>query len=123
MRDRLIKNLDGADLYLRNRAKAKPAPLNEYDIETMLDIAKVLDEAARALEIAIVPPCKVGEKVYVVAVVTKKILECTVIGAWITEGNWTIITDYGTICPLSCGDTVFLTREEAEQALKGGVQE
>lgn len=68
-------------------------------------------------------PCKVGDKVYIVAKVSKKILECTVIGAWICEGNSTIITDHGTIYPLSCGETVFFTREEAWRALKGGVQE
>lgn len=48
--EKIIKLLDGADLFLRNRANAKPAPLNEYDIEIMLDIAKVCDEAARIIE-------------------------------------------------------------------------
>ena len=68
----------------------------------------------------IVPPCKVGDKVYIVAEVTNKIIECTVIGVWICEGNCSIITDHGTIYSLSLGETVFLTKEEAEQALKGG---
>ena len=66
----------------------------------------------------IVPPCKVGDKIYIVAEITKKIIECTVIGAWICEGNCTIITDCGTIYNLSFEETVFLTKEEAEQALR-----
>ena len=48
--EKVIKLLDGADLFLRNRANSEPAPLNEYDIESMLDIAKLCDEAARIIE-------------------------------------------------------------------------
>lgn len=69
----------------------------------------------------IVPPCKVGDKIYIVAEVSGKIIECSVIGAWMCEGNCTVITDCGTIYNLSYGETVFLTKEEAEKAL-GGVQ-
>ena len=64
------------------------------------------------------PPCKVGDKIYIAAEVTKKIVECTVIGCWMCEGNCTVITDCGTIYNLSFDKTVFLTREEAEQALR-----
>lgn len=64
MRDRLINDLDSADLFLRNRATSSSAPLNEYDIEEMLDIAKICDEAARTLEKAIIPPCKIGDTIY-----------------------------------------------------------
>ena len=67
----------------------------------------------------IVPPCKVGDKIYIVAEVSGKIIECSVIGAWMCEGNCTVITDCGTIYNLSYGETVFLTKEEAEKALKG----
>lgn len=70
----------------------------------------------------IVPPCKVGDKIYIVAEITNKIIECTVIGVWICEGNCSIITDHGTIYSLSLEKTVFLTREEAEKALKGGAE-
>lgn len=69
----------------------------------------------------IVPPCKVGDKLYIVAEVSGKIIECTVIGAWICEGNCNVITDCGTIYNLSYGETVFLSRKEAKEAL-GGVQ-
>ena len=64
MRERLIRELDDADLFLRNRANAKPDPLNKYDISILKDIAKVCDEAARMLEKATVTPCKVGQTVY-----------------------------------------------------------
>ena len=45
----IIKALDGADVFLRNRANSKPAPLNEYDIEALIDIANVCDEAANLI--------------------------------------------------------------------------
>ena len=38
----IIKELDGADVFLRNRANSKPAPLNEYDIEILLDGSNAL---------------------------------------------------------------------------------
>ena len=43
--DEIVKALNSADVFLRNRANAKLAPLNEYDTEALLDIAKVCDEA------------------------------------------------------------------------------
>ena len=48
--EKIINELDGADLFLRNRVDAKPALLNEYDVEALLDIAKVCDEAAKLIE-------------------------------------------------------------------------
>ena len=46
MTDKEIKKaLDSADLFLRNRANSKPAPLNEYDIDELLNIANVCNEA------------------------------------------------------------------------------
>ncbi len=39
--EQIKKALDSADLFLRNRANAEPAPLNEYDKEELLDIAKI----------------------------------------------------------------------------------
>lgn len=68
------------------------------------------------------PPCKVGDKIYIVADVSKKIIECTIIGAWICGDNCTVISDCGIICNCSFGKTVFLSREEAEAKLKEGVQ-
>ena len=48
--EKIIKLLDGADLFLRDRANAEPAHLNEYDIDSLLDIAQVCDDAARIIE-------------------------------------------------------------------------
>lgn len=45
MTDDLVKKLDSADLFLRNRVKAKKSPLNEYDIEAMFDIADICNNA------------------------------------------------------------------------------
>lgn len=43
---KIVSELDGADVFLRGRAASKSAPLNEYDIEVLLGIANVCDEAA-----------------------------------------------------------------------------
>ena len=43
---KIVSELDGADVFLRGRATSKTASLNEYDIEVLLGIANVCDEAA-----------------------------------------------------------------------------
>ena len=43
------RDLDGADVFLRDRVNSKPAPLNEYDKAIMLDIAKTCDEAVKLI--------------------------------------------------------------------------
>ena len=60
----LIKELDSSDLFLRNRSKCIPAPLNEYDIELMQDAAKTCDRAARTLEKCYLVPYNVGDTLY-----------------------------------------------------------
>lgn len=117
-RDRLIELLDGADLFLRNRATPTDAPLNEYDMEIMRNIAKTCDEAARVLEKAIIPPCKVGDTVYYPYEYRNVVLEKTVIKIVIEkEDRW---LDVGvSFLPFeNIGKTVFLTKEEAEEKLK-----
>lgn len=42
----IVKALNGAGLFLRDRAESKPQPLNEYDIALLYDIEKTCDEAA-----------------------------------------------------------------------------
>ena len=66
----------------------------------------------------IVPPCKVGDAVYIVAGISQSIVECVVIGCWTFGNKSSIITDYGSIHNDSIGKTVFLTKEEAEAKLK-----
>ena len=48
--EQIINALDGADVFLRNRANSKPAPLNEYDIAELLDIAKICDKASNIIK-------------------------------------------------------------------------
>lgn len=60
----LIKQLDGAELFLRNRADAEHAPLNEYDIETMYSISELINKTVDVLEKAIIPSLKIGDTVY-----------------------------------------------------------
>lgn len=67
------------------------------------------------------PPVKVGQTLYVVAEVSKQIVECTVIGFYVIENRCTIITNLGVICDDSFGKTVFTSREDAEKSLKGCV--
>ena len=126
MRDRLIKELDAADVFLRNRANAKPAPLNEYDVEAMLDIAKACDEAARVLERAIIPPCKVGDKVYCIVEDFDEVMEGHVRQFIVAEEIFVdcVIRGYfnQVFHSSKIGKTVFLTREEAEAKLKGGAE-
>ena len=66
----------------------------------------------------IVPPCKVGDKLYIVADVSKAIVESVVMGVWIIEDSISILTIHGVIINDSFGKTVFLTKEEAEEKLK-----
>jgi hypothetical protein len=130
MRDeqaKLVKLLDGADLFLRNRANAKPDPLNEFDIGVMLDIAKVCDDAARMLERSIVPPCKVGDTLYVISQMKDKrilpfINKYTATSISITKKSIVVYHEMDGYIKVfkhtDFGKTVFLTREEAELALK-----
>jgi hypothetical protein len=77
----------------------------------------------------IVPPCKVGDVVYVVDYTRlgNMIFECTIEEiSHFTHGtyyylNWGLhIPRFKACQENSIGKTVFLTKEEAEQALKGG---
>lgn len=74
----------------------------------------------------IVPPCKVGDTVYKICSVfdestlkSKKVIKTTVID-FVSSASF-IIESRGLIMDeRDFGKTVFLTREEAEQALRGG---
>ena len=45
MKDELIERLHGSELFLRNIAKAKPAPLNGYSKECLLDASEYICQA------------------------------------------------------------------------------
>ena len=66
----------------------------------------------------IVPPVKYGDTLYVITECSKIIVETIVIGVWLYEKRYTVITIDGNILNDSFGKTVFLTKEEAEQALR-----
>lgn len=66
----------------------------------------------------ILPPCKVGDRLYIITNTSKEIVESVVIGVWMTDGVVSILTIQGAILNDSLGKNVFLTREEAEKALK-----
>jgi hypothetical protein len=65
-------------------------------------------------------PCKVGDKVYVVDVCAKEVIERKIMEIRQTEWGMIYIHSCGFGYPvISIGKTVFLSREEAEKALKG----
>ena len=66
----------------------------------------------------IVPPCKIGDKLYIVTAFSKEIVESVVLGLWLADGVFSLFTIHGTIMANLIGENVFLTKEEAEQALK-----
>lgn len=126
MKERLIELLGGADLFLRNRAGAKPLnPLNKYDIENFKDIAKVCDEAARTLEKALIPPLNIGQELWDIHYNRPRKWEVVYLGyngkEWHINIHWwkdrhnfkTLSITYPFV-----GKMWYLSKEEAEQKLK-----
>ena len=70
----------------------------------------------------IVPPCKVGDTVYFVGKITKQIVSIKVVTISASGNDVYLHLENGSwvSCSQHIGKTVFLTREEAEKALKGG---
>ena len=66
----------------------------------------------------IVPPCKVGDKIYIITSVSQEIVESIVIGIWLADGVFSLLTIHGTVIADNIGKTIFLTKEEAEAELK-----
>ncbi len=67
------------------------------------------------------PPCKVGDKVY--EIVHGEILETEAVGFLVCQdGAILLITKHFFPLSREIGCCVFLTREEAEAALKGGAE-
>lgn len=94
---------------------------NHFDYVPLGNVINIADNLLSNGVLA--PPCKIGDKMYIVAECTKKVVEVTVVGVWNFGDSYAFITDYGTIHNNSIGETVFHTREEALSKLKGGVQE
>lgn len=87
----------------------------------------ILEEYAEELLAngVICPPCKVGDKLYILYSVTKEIEECDITGFIIQTKHDVIQFKDGTIYTIwdkdynaHFGKTLFLTREEAEKALE-----
>ena len=107
MRDRLIELIESARYWGANTSE------------------EIVDHLLA--EGVIVPPCKVGQTVYVIQL--REIYECRVNEICISAGNNNVVVldrfikgflirRYGKEYFNAFGKTVFLTREEAEKALK-----
>lgn len=123
MRDRLINLIED---FCRDKYVEKYIPTQEaYDFF----IAATAFADYLLANGVIVPPCKVGGKVYIIS--RNKVKECEVVFIGLSAAeNWShfnFIETYanGTFYKThsvhfsEIGKTVFLTREEAEQSLKG----
>jgi len=68
----------------------------------------------------IVPPCKVGDKVYTVGVFSGQIISSEVVSIISTKNDCFLHLENETVVCVSqqLGKTVFLTKEEAEEKLK-----
>lgn len=68
------------------------------------------------------PPCKVGEKVYLVGEITRQIVSAEVVALSTSANDFYLVLENGTwvSCNQQLGKTVFLTREDAEAKLKEG---
>ena len=84
----------------------------------LLDFEKKLVADYLLANGVIVPPVTYGDKLYIITEVSKTIVETIVIGVWIYEESFTVLTIHGNILNDSFGKTVFATREEAEEALR-----
>lgn len=126
-KEQLIKDLDSADLFIRDRIKAMPAPLNEYDILLLQDAAEACDSAARVLEKAVIPPVDVGDKVWYIEggyyrKVNLKPREITVTEISKKKSGktieWAFIANSTRYKFTSIGKTVFLNKKDCEAAIE-----
>lgn len=118
----LIKELDSADLFLRDRANCKPAPLNEYDIMLMQDAARACDSAARTLEKSYLVPFNIGDTLYFINVHTGKVDSDKVKFITITkDGAKPILQHHNTKFWnfYELGRNAFWSEKEAQDALEG----
>ena len=66
----------------------------------------------------IVPPCKIGDTVYIISDYTNEILDRLIIGIIIKKDGYGFVFEtQSSWSDTDIGKTVFLTQEEAEKAL------
>lgn len=117
MRDRLIELIKQGDKTFADK----------YEGKVMLHIDEVYDFIADYLLTngVIVPPCKVGDKVYRLSTKANRLkyIQATTISriAIDNDGIW-LFCECNPIARCIFGKTIFLTKEEAEKALKGGAE-
>lgn len=119
--EKLVEELNSADLFLRNRAKCVSSPLNEYDIMLRQDAAKAFNETARILEKGTFVPFSVGDTLYYISKYTGKIETDTVKFITITKnGAKPILEHHNTRFweDNMFGYNVFWTEAEAIEAKK-----
>ena len=115
MRDRLI-DLIGSRTCRNNFCQpncenCENVPLQDEEVERLADYLLANG--------VIVPPCKVGDKVYMLETQYAKYVKDYIVESY----GIPVKTPFGhyAIIPFSkIGKTIFLTKEEAEQALNGG---
>lgn len=95
----------------------------EPDIETLFDLTKRMLALKPAIEAmppvnAVELPCKIGNKLYEVCKQRYEIHEQTVEGISISKTAALINCESKNFYWCEIGDSVFLTREEAEKALE-----
>ena len=116
MRDRLIELIDKALDKHTSTIENYVHPVQEWIADYLLENG------------VIVPPVRVGQKVYYAIESIEAIAEGRICEIIVAEGevfvNFTLQGWFSQISHIGeIGKTVFLTREEAEAKLKGGVQE
>ena len=105
MRDRLIEMITDIE---NNLTQTYPYTTDEYRIKETADYLLANG--------VIVPPCKMGTRVY------RLVPDLSVI--WPDSTEYKIVWDTFRLSDIySFGKTVFLTREDAEKAFKGGTEE
>ena len=120
-RNKLIKDLDDADLFIRGRCLSPNSPLNEYDISIFQDIAVTCDQAARILEKYTIVPYNVGDTLYYISRYTGDIEADTVKFITVTKnGAKPILEHHNTRFweDYTFGYNVFWTEAEAIEAKK-----
>ena len=115
MRDRLKRLIDESGILCRNWGDFSHNYCAEY-------IAKYLIANG-----VIVPPCKVGTDVYFADFLNNTVLKGRILGLSADKDGIYLVGMYKVGARFihafdSVGKTVFLTREEAEQTLKGGAE-